>query len=50
MQSDYGIALDVCLNVEEITDDIIEKFIQDFSANKLSLDTTLYTFTSEEEN
>ncbi|GAB3947824.1 hypothetical protein GCM10028805_20790 [Spirosoma harenae] len=50
MQSDYGIALDVCLNVEEITDEIIEKFIHDFNANKLSLDTTLYSFTSEEEN
>ncbi|GAB2588460.1 hypothetical protein [Spirosoma areae] len=50
MQSDYGIALDVCLNVEEITDEVIEKFIRDFNANTLSLDNTLYSFTSEEEN
>ena len=50
MESDYGIALDVCLNVEEITDEVIEDFIRDFNANKLSLDNTLYSFTSEEEN
>ncbi|GAB4045315.1 hypothetical protein [Spirosoma litoris] len=48
-QSDYGIALDVCLNVEEITDDVIEDFIAHFKSNTLSLDTTLYSFSSEEE-
>ena len=47
--SDYGIALDVCRNVEEITDEVIENFIRDFKANALQLDTTLYSFTSEEE-
>jgi microsomal dipeptidase-like Zn-dependent dipeptidase len=47
---DYGISLDVCLNVEEITDEVIEKFVRDFKANTLSLDNTLYSFTSEEEN
>ena len=50
MQSDYGIALDVCLHVDEITDVVIEDFINHFNANTLSLDTTLYSFTSEEEN
>ena len=49
MESDYGIALDVCLNREEITDEVIEDFIRRFNANTLSLDTTLYSFTSEEE-
>jgi hypothetical protein len=48
-QSDYGIALDVCLNVEEITDEVIENFIRNFKANALSLDNTLYSFTSESE-
>lgn len=48
--TDYGIALDVCLNVEEITDEVIENFIRNFNANTLSLDTTLYSFTSEEES
>ena len=47
---DYGVSLDVCLNVEEITDEVIEGFIRDFNANTLSLDTTLYSFMSEEEN
>ncbi|MBD2702742.1 hypothetical protein IC229_18995 [Spirosoma sp. BT702] len=50
LQSDYGIAMDVCLNVEEITDEVIENFILNFKANTLNLDTTLYSFTSEEEN
>jgi hypothetical protein len=50
LESDYGIALDVCLHVEEITDEVIENFIRNFKANTLSLDTTLYSFTSEEEN
>ncbi len=49
LESDYGIALDVCLNVEEITDEVIEDFISHFRANTLSLDTTLYSFTSEED-
>ncbi|GAB3992201.1 hypothetical protein GCM10028807_24760 [Spirosoma daeguense] len=50
LQSDYGIALDVCLNVEEINDEVIENFIRNFKNNTLSLDNTLYSFTSEEEN
>ncbi|MBD2757347.1 hypothetical protein [Spirosoma validum] len=50
LESDYGIALDVCLNVEEVTDEVIENFIRNFKANTLSLDNTLYSFTSEEEN
>ncbi len=47
--SDYGVALDVCLNVEEITDEVIETFIGSFNANTLKLDNTLYSFTSDEE-
>ncbi|MCX6216725.1 hypothetical protein [Spirosoma sp.] len=49
MDSDYGIALDVCLNVDEITDEVIEGFITHFQANTLSLDTTLYSFSSAED-
>lgn len=48
-QSDYGIALDVCLHIEEINDEVIENFIRSFNANALSLDNTLYSFTSESE-
>lgn len=47
--ADYGIDLDVCLNVEAVTDGVIEKFIRDFNNNALRLDTTLYSFKSEEE-
>lgn len=50
LESDYGIALDVCLNVEEITNEVIGNFVRDFKENKLSLDNTLYSFSNEEEN
>ncbi len=49
MEADYGIALDVCLNVEEVTDEVVENFIRAFNANAVRLDTTLYSFTSEDE-
>lgn len=45
--SDYGIALDVCLNVEEINDEEIEKFIEAFNSGSLTLDTTLYSFSED---
>ncbi len=48
-ESDYGVALDVCLNEEEITDAVIENFIRDYKADTLKLDTTLYSFSSAEE-
>jgi len=47
---DYGVGLDACLNVEAITDEVITKFIQEFNAGKLKLDTTLYTFSSAEDD
>lgn len=46
---EYGIGLDVCLNVEEITDEVIVQFIRNFNENSLQLDNTLYSFTSEAE-
>ena len=46
---DYGVALEVCLHVEEVTSEVIEKFVKDFNSNKLVLDTTLYSFKHEEE-
>ncbi len=46
---DYGYALEVCLHVEVITSEIIEKFVQDYNAGTLRLDETLYTFHHEEE-
>jgi hypothetical protein len=47
---DYGYALEVCLNVEEITEADINKFVKDFNANALQLDETLYTFHHEDED
>jgi len=41
---EYGVGLDVGLNVTEITVEVIEKFIEDFNAGTLQLDKTLYSF------
>ena len=45
---EYGIGIDVCLNVEEINDEVIEEFVRNFNAGTVKLDPTLYSFTSEE--
>ncbi len=45
--AEYGIMLDICLNVPEITDDIIEKFVKEFNSNTLELDETFYSFDLE---
>lgn len=41
---DFGIGIDAALNVEEITVEVIEKFISDFNNGTLQLDKTLYSF------
>lgn len=46
---DYGVALEACLHVDEVTDEVIDKFVNDFKSNKLVLDTTLYSFKHEED-
>lgn len=46
---EYGIGIDVCINAEDITDEVIENFIRQFNSNTLRLDPTLYSFSSEEE-
>lgn len=46
---EYGIGLDISLNVEEIDHEVITKFIENFNNGTLKLDQTLYSFTSEEE-
>lgn len=45
---DFGIALDVGLYIEEITELTIEKFIREFNEGSLLLDDTLYTFQMKE--
>ena len=47
---EYGVSLDVCLNVPAITDEVIEGFIRSFNDGTLRLDTTLYSFSSSEED
>ena len=46
---DYGIGLDAALNVEEINEKVIKKFIQEFNDDTLVLDETLYSFQTEED-
>lgn len=41
---DFGIGIDAALNVDEITVEVIEKFISDFNTGTLKLDKTLYSF------
>ena len=45
--SDFGVALDIGLNVEKITTAEIEKFIRDFNEDTLDLDETLYSFQTQ---
>jgi hypothetical protein len=47
---EYGVGLDVCLNVDLIDDEVVENFIEDFLGNKLNLDKTLYSFSAEEDD
>ena len=46
---DFGIGLDIGLNVEEVTEEVIVKFIKDFNDDNLQLDPTLYSFAYEGE-
>jgi len=46
---EYGLGLDVCLNVDEITDDVITQFINQYNSGTVQLDTTLYSFKSEDD-
>lgn len=46
---EYGIGLDIALNVEEIDEKVITDFVNDFKGGSFKLDPTLYSFTSEEE-
>jgi len=46
---DFGIGLDAALNVDEINDGVIRKFIQEFNDDTLVLDDTMYSFQTEED-
>jgi len=47
--ADFGVCLDVGLHVEKITPKIIEKFIREFNQDALTLDDTLYSFQTQDE-
>lgn len=46
---DHGIGLDVGLNIEKVTHEVIEKFIKDFNEDNLQLDTKMHAFHTEED-
>jgi hypothetical protein len=48
-QFEYGVGLEVGLNKTEINDKIISDFIKAFTAGKVELDPTMYSFTGSEE-
>lgn len=50
MNHDFGIGLDAALNVDEIDEWVITKFVKEFNEDTLVLDDTLYAFQSEEED
>jgi hypothetical protein len=50
LDHEFGIGLDVGLRIEYVTPEIIQRFIQDFNTDKLSLDDTLYSFQLETED
>lgn len=45
---EFGVGLDIGLNVEEVTHDVIAKFVREYNAGKLKLDETLYAFEMDE--
>ncbi len=46
--AEYGVSMDVGLNVEKISSKVIEKFVRDFNEDTLKLDDTLYSFQTED--
>ncbi|WP_226389503.1 hypothetical protein [Penaeicola halotolerans] len=49
LHHDYGIGLDIGLNVEVVDDTVIRKFIKEYNDDTLKLDKTLYSFMSEDD-
>jgi hypothetical protein len=45
---DFGIGLDIGLNVDEITPEVISSFVVKFNEDDLQLDETMYSFESED--
>ncbi|HMG92981.1 MAG TPA: hypothetical protein VK589_23160 [Chryseolinea sp.] len=47
--SEFGISMDIGLQVETITPKIIEKFIKEYNEESLRLDETLYSFQTQDQ-
>lgn len=47
---EFGVGLDVALNVESVSDHVITKFISDYNEDNLELDSTAYSFQLQEED
>ena len=47
---DFGIGLDVALNIGVINDAVISKFINDYNEDSIELDPTAYSFQLQEED
>lgn len=45
----FGISMDVCRNISEVSKKHIERFIRDFTSGNFALDTTVYSFDLSEE-
>lgn len=46
---DFGIGLDAGLNIDEITNEVISKFVKKYNEDTLQLDETYYTFQTKDE-
>ncbi len=47
---EFGIGIEVALNIDEITIDTIDEFIEDFNNGTLKLDKTMYSFKNDFED
>jgi hypothetical protein len=49
VNAEFGISLDVGLHIEKVTPQVIDRFVKDFNEDTLSLDQTLYSFQTQDE-
>lgn len=47
--SEFGVSLDIGLHIDKITPKVIEKFIKDYNEDTLKLDSTLYSFQTQDQ-
>ncbi len=47
---DFGIGLDIGLNIEKVTEEVMARFIDDFNEDNLDLDDTMYSFQTESDD